>query len=105
MGRGTGRILGIFLFSSCFASMIICSLINFFSRIIPDIIGKKRSGDQGEASGRIQTSHCGGPDRGVRSGHILDIFSFFFFPSPLKNNFIYGCAGSSLLCRLFSSCC
>ena len=79
MQRGTRKILGIVLFSSCFASMIICSLINFFSQIIPDIIGRKGPGDQGEASGRIQTSHRGSPDRGVRSGHILDIFSSFFF--------------------------
>ena len=78
MGRGTGKILGIFLFSSCFAFMIICSLINLLSQIIPDIKDKKGPGDQGEASGRIQTPHSGGPDGGVRSGRILDILSFFF---------------------------
>ena len=81
-------------------------LLIFFSQIIPDIIGKKGPGDQGEATGRIQTPHGGGSDGGVRSGHIPDVLSFFlFFSSPLKNTFLYGCAGALLLCRLLSSCC
>ena len=86
--------------------LLSCSLINFFSQIIPDIIGKEGPGDQGEATGRIQTPHGGGSDGGVRSGHILNVLSFFlFFSSSLKNTFLYGCAGALLLCTLLSSCC
>ena len=80
--------------SSPVLALLSCSLVNFFSQITPDIIGKKGPGDQGEATGRIQTPHGGGSDGGVRSGHILDVLSFFlFFSSPLKNTFLYGCAG------------